>query len=252
MHGYRWNAATAATGYDESAAVIHPRYREIQDCILAQLPAQRTARFTLLDAGGGSGRLLERILKRYPGAHGINLDQSEAFLSLAERRLHPFRSRVLCCQARLQDNWETTLLARPHYIVSMSAIHHLDRSEKVAFYKRCFSMLESEGIFLNGDEVRPPDDQDYLARLHHWAAHMRKVIATGQIPAAMQPTLEGWIQRNVNDFGSPKTSGDDCHETTAEQLQTLKQCGFTEVKQVWAEEMWAVFAGIKHETHGHV
>ena len=137
MHSYRWNAVTAATGYDKAAAIIHPRYREIQDCILAQLPAQRTARFTLLDAGGGSGRLLERILKRYPDAHGINLDQSEAFLSLAERRLHSFGSRVLYCQARLQDNWEASLQVRPHYVVSMSAIHHLDRSEKEAFYKRC-------------------------------------------------------------------------------------------------------------------
>ena len=252
MNGYRWNAVTAATGYDEAAAVIHPRYQEIQDCILSQLPTNPTASFTLLDAGGGSGRLLERILKRYPHAHGINLDQSEAFLALAERRLHPFGSRVRCYLMRLQENWEASLQVRPHYIVSMSAIHHLDQSEKEQFYQRCFTAIEPEGMFINGDEVRPTDDQDYLARLRHWAEHMRQVMATGEVPVTMQLTLESWIQRNVNDFGTPKTSGDDCHETTAEQLQTLRKCGFTKTEQLWAQEMWAVFSGIKHNAHSSV
>ncbi|MEE3367795.1 MAG: class I SAM-dependent methyltransferase [Planctomycetota bacterium] len=245
MNGYRWNAVTAATGYDEAAAIIHPRYQELQDRILAQLPVNATASFRVLDAGGGSGRLLERILQRYPHAHGINLDQSEAFLSLAERRLHPFGSRIHYCQARLQDNWETSLPGRPHYIVSMSAIHHLDHAEKEAFYRRCFATIEPGGIFINGDEVRPTSDEDYLASLREWALHMRRVLATGQVSAAMQPTLEGWIQRNVNDFGVPKKSGDDCHETTAEQLQTLRKCGFTSVEQIWAQAMWAAFMGTK-------
>ena len=61
----------------------------------------------------------------------------------------------------------------------------------------------------------------------------------------MRPTLEDWVQRNVNDFGTPKKSGDDCHETAAEQLQTLNHSGFSSGKQLWAQEMWAVFMGIK-------
>ena len=251
MTDYRWNAVTAATGYDEAAAVIHPRYREIQDCILAKLPTNRAESFTLLDAGGGSGRLLERVLQRYDHAQGINLDQSEAFLALAERRLHRFGPRARCHLARLQENWEESLQESPHYIVSMSAIHHLDRIEKEQFYRRCFAAIQPAGILINGDEVRPDSDQEYLNRLRHWAQHMRKVMAAGDVPDAMQPTLNGWIQRNVNDFGAPKTSGDDCHETSAAQRQTLKTIGFTNVEQIWAQEMWAVFSGCKHGLSSH-
>ena len=165
MNGYRWNAVTAATGYHEVAAIIHPRYQELQDGILAQLPASATASFTVLDEGGGSRRLLERILKRYPHAYGINLDQSAAILALAERRLHPFGARIHYRRARLQENWETRLPIRPDSIVSVSAIHHLDRAEKEACCQRWFATFEPRGIFINRDEVRPTSDQDYLGGL---------------------------------------------------------------------------------------
>src|SRR5690348_3673134 len=108
---YRWNTSDFATGYDAAADVIHPHYLAIQDAILRLLDSRFPTPDSLLivDLGGGSGRLMERILDRWPHAHGIVIDQSEPFLALAERRLARLRPRATCILSRLQDDWSSAL-----------------------------------------------------------------------------------------------------------------------------------------------
>jgi hypothetical protein len=91
--------------------------------------------------------------------------ESEAFLKLAEERLAIFAGRGQTMLARLQDDWASRLPTAPGAIVSMSAIHHLDPSEKQQLYRRCFAALASGGVLLNGDEVRPASDDEYKSLL---------------------------------------------------------------------------------------
>ncbi len=245
MNTYRWNVSGPATGYDAAAEYIHPHYLEIQDVILAAIPFKETALFTVVDAGGGSGRLVERILDRFPQARGLIIDQSEPFLGLAERRLDRFGSRAARYHVRLQDDWPTTLDCEIHVIVSMSAIHHLDADEKREFYDRAFQSLAVGGIFINGDEVRLCDAGAYLSALRAWSEHMQRMMATGFVPDAMHEMINGWIHRNVDCFGQPKTSGDDCHETVDAQLRYLTDTGFVSADIVWQKDLWSVFCGTK-------
>ncbi len=243
---YRWNVTEAAAGYDLAAEHIHPHYLEIQDVILAALPYDHNDEFTVLDAGGGSGRLVERILDQFPRARGLIIDQSEAFLALAERRLSRFGSRTVCHRSRLQDDWPAFLDTDIHAIVSMSAIHHLDADEKREFYRHAFQSLANGGLFINGDEVRPHDDGVYLSELRDWADHMRRLIAEGVVPDTMHETMNGWIHRNVDCFGQAKQSGDDCHETVEAQLGYLALAGFTDTNTIWQKSLWSVFSGRVH------
>jgi len=127
---YRWNESDFATGYDAAAALVHPYYVEIQDVILDQLELPADTETLVIDAGGGSGRLAERLLERFPECSAVVLDQSEPFLDLAREKLVPFGDRGEVRQARLQDDWFSDEERRPQAIVSMSAIHHLDRDEE--------------------------------------------------------------------------------------------------------------------------
>ena len=70
-------------------------------------------------------------------------------------------------------------------------------------------------------------------------------MGRGLVPADRQPTLLGWMERNVNRFGEPKQSGDDCHETAAAQLQSLFDGGLQQADVTWHHEMWAILRGIK-------
>ena len=98
---YRWNTSAAAEAYDQAAPVIHPYYVAVQDQILGALSLAVEEPFVLVDLGGGSGRLAERVLERFKSARAVVVDQSEPFLALAERRLARFAPRAKFLQRRL-------------------------------------------------------------------------------------------------------------------------------------------------------
>ncbi|MEX0678504.1 MAG: methyltransferase [Pirellulales bacterium] len=244
-HPYRWNIADHAAGYDAAAHVIHPYYVEIQDTILDQVARPRDAEFLLVDLGGGSGRLSEKFLARFPRATAIVVDQSAPFLEIAASRMAPFAGRGTCLTARLQDDWASALPEAPTVITSMSAIHHLTPDEKRQLYQRAYEALVPLGILLNGDECRDADDAKYRARLEQWAAHLLQIVDDGRVSETMRPMFEKWKERNVTRFDQPRASGDDCHETVEAQLGYLCDCGFRSVGTPWRKEMWAVLEGVK-------
>ena len=245
MKPYRWNIVDFAAGYDAAAEHIHPYYTEIHKEILKLIPFPRQHDFLVVDAGGGSGRFIERFLTHFTQARAIIFDQSEAFLNLAQERLSPFEKRTNFFPGRLQEDWIDRLPEAPSAIVSMSAVHHLDSNEKPAFYQRCHEALLHGGVFINGDEVRAADDAEYLDQCKSWVAHMHKAMKSNLVPEVMHEALLQWESRNVQQFGKPRVSGDDCHETIAAQLDYLTTCGFSTVDCLWQKGMWAIFHAVK-------
>jgi len=244
MSEYRWNKKDAAAGYDAGAHLVHPCYIAVQDAVLAVLD-ERPPFDVILDIGGGSGRLLERCLDRWPGARGVLIDQSEPFLDLARTRLARFGDRVEFHESQLQADWPGLLSNRPDAIVSTSAIHHLEPAEKRELYARCARALAPGGVLVNGDEIRDSEDAAYRAALEKWAAHMEELAASGQVSAAMADALLKWRERNVERFNEPRKSGDDCHETAAAQLGYYRTAGLMNVRMVWQRDMWGVMVGEK-------
>jgi tRNA (cmo5U34)-methyltransferase len=244
MAEYRWNQQEAAAGYDAGAHLVHPFYIAVQDAILTVL-AERLKLELIVDIGGGSGRLLERCLDRWPAVRAVLIDQSPPFLDLARNRLSRFADRVTFFESKLQDDWIRHLPAAPDAIVSSSAIHHLEPNEKRDLYARCAGALAPGGVLINGDEIRDPDDATYFAAVKKWAEHMRELAASGQVSEAMADALLKWRQRNVERFNEPRKSGDDCHETVAVQLDYFRAAGLKNVRTVWQQDMWAVMVGEK-------
>jgi cyclopropane fatty-acyl-phospholipid synthase-like methyltransferase len=242
---YRWKTSDFAVGYDAAADVVHPYYAALQDAILRQLAQRPGPPDLVVDLGGGSGRLMERILDGWPQAAGVVVDFSEPFLALAERRLERFGKRARCVLARLQDDWPAHLPGPVTAFVSMSAIHHLEPAEKRSLYARCYERLAPGGLLLNGDEVRAAADADYLAELSQWADHMRRSMARGAIPPIFHDALRGWIDRNVTRFGQEKKSGDDCHETIEAQLGYFQDAGFQVADCPWQRDLWALLRAVK-------
>jgi cyclopropane fatty-acyl-phospholipid synthase-like methyltransferase len=242
---YRWNTSAAAAAYDEAAPTIHPHYVTVQDEILRRLPFASDEPFTIVDMGGGSGRLMARILDRFVAAQGVVVDQSEPFLALAERRLRPFGPQARIVQRRLQNNWAAELPNAPNAIVSTSAIHHLEPEEKRALFGRIFAALAPGGMFINGDEHRPVSDAEFRGLLEKWSKHMFSALDEGRIPESFRATIDQWRSRNIDRFGEPKKSGDDCLETIEAQLAYLRDAGFAPAEATWAEDLWAVVVAEK-------
>ena len=244
MAEYRWNVSDYAAAYDVSAEITHPFCRDIQDRVLELLPLPVDAPFLLVDLGCGSGRFVERFLRRFPKARAIAIDQSQAFLDIAARRLLAFGPRAEWRKFRIQDRWDEALPTQPAAIVSMSAIHHLDAAEKKDLYARCFAALRPGSVLMNADEVRPSEDDAYLAVCERRARHFREVIDTGKVAPPTAELLEKWVDRNVARIWEPRESGDDCHETIESQLATFADVGFV-ADCPWNRELWAILRGSK-------
>jgi tRNA (cmo5U34)-methyltransferase len=242
---YRWNQAEHAAGYDAAAEHIHPHYLEMQEKILLLLARMAPGACLLVDLGGGSGRLVEKFLDRFPQAAAVVVDQSQPFLDLALARLERFGCRASCVLSRLQDDWPARLPPQCDAIVSMSAIHHLSGPEKKQLYARCCHALRPGGVLLNGDEIRDADDRVYKRELENWADHIFAAVAEGRIGPRMRPMLEKWKDRTVIHCDQPRASGDDCHETIDAQLGYLRAASFREAGVAWQKQMWSVLEGVK-------
>ena len=240
---YRWNTSAAAEAFDAGAPAIHPFYIVVQDEILRLLAAQPHEPKCVVDLGGGSGRLVERVLERFPNASAVLVDQSAAFLAIAERKLERFADRVTLIERHLQDDWPSALPTTPDALVSMSAIHHLEPAEKQALYAKCYTALASGGLLANGDEFRPESDAEFLALLEWWSTQKDVDAAAGRIPESFRPIFEAWHDRNITHFGEPKHSGHDCLETAAVQEEYLRAVGFHDVRVAWSEKLWGVLVG---------
>ena len=243
MTTYRWNTSAAAEAFDAGAPAIHPFYVAVQDEILSLLAAEGREPECVVDLGGGSGRLVERVLEQFGESRAVLVDQSAAFLAIAERRLARFGERVTLVERRLQDDWPAVLPVAPDALVSMSAIHHLEPAEKQMLYARCYEALAPNGLFLNGDELRPESDAEYLAMLEWWSERKDVDTAEGRIPESFRPVFEAWHDRNIRRFDEPKHSGDDCHETAAVQEEYLRAAGFRDVHVAWSEKLWGILFG---------
>lgn len=244
MAEYRWNTSSFAESYDQSAHAVHPYYLELQDWLLDHLPIEQGQPATVVDLGGGSGRLMERILDQFPAVTGIVVDQSQPFLAIAERRLARFGARARCVLSRLQDPWDEQTGRELAAVVSMSAIHHLLPDEKQELYGRISRALRAGGELLNADEVRPVDDADYRREVLLWNDHMLAGLASGAIAEEFQTAYEKWHRRNVEFPDAPRASGDDCLQLASEQLDYFASAGLKS-DLPWQKSLWAVLRGCK-------
>ena len=164
-------------------AIVHPYYGAIQDVIVQRLSQLDDDNRFVVDLGGGSGRLAERILSDLPAAVVCVVDQSAAFLTLAQGTSRTIWSShglpVRSSPKRLVPrNWTASPMrssaCRPSIILMPGRSVVCTSSVPTAW--------APGGLLMNGDEVRPESDADYLGLCQQWAEHMHREMDNGRIP----------------------------------------------------------------------
>jgi tRNA (cmo5U34)-methyltransferase len=100
-------------------------------------------------------------------------------------------------------------------------------------------------VFINGDEARPTDDAEFRSLLEAWRDHMESSVESGAIPATFGEIVAKWTRRNLDEFGAPFQSGNDCLETVESQVSYLRAVGFNPVSVPWQRDLWATFVAVK-------
>jgi cyclopropane fatty-acyl-phospholipid synthase-like methyltransferase len=134
-----------------------PERMRLFGLIFSQLNDAITPDGNIIELGLGPGYLAQYLLDRMPDVSYCGIDFSLPMIEIAQQRLHEYSSRVTYTQADLvKEAWEKNISNPAHAIVSTWALHDLGSPENIStVYERSYNALDSNGILLNGDFVKP-------------------------------------------------------------------------------------------------
>jgi len=172
------------------------RFAAMLDVLAAALPS----RFTALDLGSGPGSLSVRILRRFPLARVVAVDNDPVTLRIGRGALGNYRGRLSWVEAKLGERGWTDRLPRGKFdaAVSTSALHWLTERDLRSLYRDLGRRLRPGGVFLDGDYIAWGEEARGVARLsnriwrrrfpgnqstHEWKEWTRWWARTEKIPA---------------------------------------------------------------------
>jgi tRNA (cmo5U34)-methyltransferase len=212
-----------ANQYDSQRSKLIPCFDNFYSIPVSIMKTHKTAP-NILDIGAGTGLFSSFILKKYPEANITLIDISEKMMDIAKKRFSCSSNINYIIDDYTSHEFDTTF----DIIVSSLSIHHLNDKEKRSLFKRVYSLLNEDGMFLNADQVlgrTPFLDSIYK---NDWK---NKVENSGLTQEEVQSAYE----RTKLDKMSPL---DD-------QLNWLKESGFEDVDCIFKYFNFVVLFGRK-------
>lgn len=134
-----------------------PERLELFNVILAGLKTQIPSNGYVVELGIGPGYLADYLLNSLKSIQYYGIDFSGPMLDIARKRLRPYSTRVTYIKADLvNDDWSKYIPMPINAIVSTWTLHDLGSPKNVEIvYKKCAQLLQSRGMLLNGDFIKP-------------------------------------------------------------------------------------------------
>jgi tRNA (cmo5U34)-methyltransferase len=211
---------TAST-YDADRAKLIPCYDAFHRRATDLIPAGATR---ILDLGAGTGILTTFVRSWYPNAHIHLIDFSAPMIDIARTRLAADSNLSF----EVADYTAVPLGENYDAIVSALSIHHLEHAAKKSLFAKIFAALRPGGVFVNAEQVAGPTpalDAVYKAL---WLQQVREAGATPQQIA-----------------DSLYRQQDDRCASVEDQLDWMREAGFTDADCWFKDNRFAVLAGTR-------
>ncbi|MCF6157020.1 MAG: class I SAM-dependent methyltransferase [wastewater metagenome] len=237
---YAFNNTDTVATYDFDMDVWHPNRAKMASIVCEILPFQRTEKLSILDLGVGTGYLTSRILETFPSAKIIAVDAAELMVEKAKLRLKDYQKQVLFRISTFQElpDKGNTTLANLDIVVSSFALHHLYKEEKLRLLTYIYSVLKPNGWFINCDIVKIANTflEGRFRYLHHRGIQQR----IKQIDHIEKP-----IDQISAELMEREKKGGDHPLLLTDDIQLLKEAGFSAAECFWKEYRETVYGGIK-------
>jgi len=192
--------------YDARIRTFIPGYEPLLAAAAETLgTAVGSRRPLVLDLGIGTGALAAACLARVPGARVVGIDEDEAILAAAERRLGRRLDRAV------HDSFERAILPRCDAVVASLALHHIPTpARRRRLFRRIHAALGRGGVFISADCHPASDARLAAAGRAAWIAHLERTYA----PPIARRYLRTWAR-------------EDHYAPLSDELATLRRAGFT-------------------------
>ncbi|MCX8129708.1 MAG: class I SAM-dependent methyltransferase [Clostridia bacterium] len=212
--------------YDGIIKNLIPYYNKMVEALVNTLPFDRTAEIDAIDLGCGTGTISRAVKDAYPKAKLTCVDISEKMLKIAA--------------GKLSDVSDATFVNRNFYdfsfdkkydaVASSLALHHLaTKQDKLEFYRKIYSCLNSGGVFINADVVLASTDALQGRYMAQWKSFMCKNVSMDEVD-------NKWI---------PTYYEEDRPVSMMDHFEMLKGAGFEVMDVVWKYYNFAVYMALK-------
>jgi tRNA (cmo5U34)-methyltransferase len=208
-----------ATEYDAQREFVIPQMREYYGAAIWAAESD-TPDPAILDIGAGTGLFSALLLQKFPGAQMTLLDISEKMLDVARQR---FTGRENI--RYVVSDYSRAELYGPYDIVcSALSIHHLSTVDKRDLFRRIFAALRPGGLFVNADQADGETPYFRERNLAYWNEFLRNgPLNDGQHTEILK--RRDMLDRN---------------EKLSDQLEWLREAGFTDVDVVYKNRTFIV------------
>lgn len=193
--------------YDRDIINSIPFHKELHQRIVKYLRKNFSSgkNYSILDLGAGTGITSGVIKNELPNVELTLVDFSRQMMAGAKKRLGETAKYIFADYAKLKFNKKYDI------IVSVVSIHHQNHRGKKLLFKKIYSSLKPNGVFIFGDLVSYKDPAE--ASLN-FAKHLHRLVEK----STDEKTLKEWAHHYcvVNDLAPVE-----------DQIDWLKTIGFT-------------------------
>lgn len=213
-------------GYTDKIRRWVPYYDELLESLFTSLPSGFRPK-TILDLGAGNGNVTFLAMQVFPDADYVLVDASAKMITHCASRFGDSDQFIY------KERYFQELSFLPQtldLIVAGLSLHHLQAEEKQALFRSVYTWLRPGGIFASTDlHVDRTKTEEHAQVLKEWERIARK----------QGSTTDDWeyLMDHYQKYDYPHAFED--------QLQWLRNVGFTDPKIVWVQGSWGTIQATK-------
>ena len=157
----------SSAGYDGQIQNSMPYYSEFAGQIIDVLKCTGRERFDWMDLGCGTGSLVEKAVKAFPGSRFVMADPAENMLALAKARFEGRDFEFI--NAASQD--VPVMKERFDVISAVQCHHYLSEAERVQVSRNIYESLRPEGFYFCFENIIYEDKEITDFEMRRWAQY---------------------------------------------------------------------------------